>query len=47
MQKPKRSEFTVMVERDEDGWYVGTVPGQGGARGHSCAVVRGYSTGEG
>ena len=25
MQQPKKREFTVIVERDEDGFYVGSV----------------------
>lgn len=24
--KRKSREFTVVIERDEDGWYIGTVP---------------------
>ena len=26
MRKPKQREFTVIVERDEEGFYVGSVP---------------------
>ena len=26
MRQPKKRELTVIVERDEDGFYVGTVP---------------------
>jgi predicted RNase H-like HicB family nuclease len=26
MRKPKRHEFSVIVERDEDGYYVASVP---------------------
>ena len=26
MQKPKKHEFSVIVERDEDGYYVASVP---------------------
>ncbi|MBI5650068.1 MAG: type II toxin-antitoxin system HicB family antitoxin [Chloroflexi bacterium] len=25
-RRRKTREFTVVIERDEDGWYVGTVP---------------------